>query len=110
MVAILEFKMATISKSTYMFLTAIVILPDIENMGSDTKTKTLRVSEAKIWEKVVIGGGHFEKWGIPIMHPNFFDGNMQIINQTGLLNKMIPLLGVEGGGGCHGGPHSPWTI
>ena len=42
------------------------------------------------------------------MHPNFFDGNMHIINQTGLLNKMIPLLEVVGGW-CHRGPHIPRT-
>ena len=102
MAAILKFKMAAISKSTYMFLTVIFMLPDIENMGFDTKTKSLQVSEAKIWAKVVISGGHFEKWRLPIMHPNFFDGNMQIINQTSLLSKMIPLL--EDAGGVPRGP------
>ena len=56
----MKFKMASLSESTYIFLTVICSLPDIENMGFDTKIKSIQVSEAKIWAKIVFDSGHFQ--------------------------------------------------
>ena len=72
-------------------------------MGIDTNIKSLGVPQTKILKFSFSTGGHFEKWPKHADSPNFFTGNMWNLNQMSLLNKMIPLTEVLGGGGVHGG-------
>ena len=79
-------------------------------MGIETNIKSLGVPQIKILEIPISCGGHFEKWPKRVVSPNFFTGNKWNINQTSLLNKMIPpMMDLGGGGGCMGGYRSPRT-
>ena len=75
-------------------------------MGIETNIKSLGVPQTKILEIPISRGGHFEKWPKRVFSPNFFTGNKWNINQTSLLNKMIPPM-KDLGGGVHGGLSEP---
>ena len=78
-------------------------------MGFETNIKSLGVPQTKILEISISCGGHFEKWPKRVVSPNFSTGNKWNINQTSLLNKMIPPM-KDLGGGCMGVYRSPHTI
>ena len=71
-------------------------------MGIETNIKSLGVPQTKILEIPISRGGHFEKWPKHVVSPNFFTGNKWNINQTSLLNKMIPPMKDLGGRGAWG--------
>ena len=75
-------------------------------MGIETKIKSQGVPQTKILKFSFSIGGHFEKWPKHAVSPNFFTGNMWNLNQMSLLNRMIPLTEVLGGGGAWG----PWGV
>jgi hypothetical protein len=59
--AILKFKMATFTKLTNSINTGFI---DLENMGLDTKIKSMCALQTEIWAKYDFIGGHFEtKYG-----------------------------------------------
>ena len=79
-------------------------------MGIKTKIKSLGVPQTKILKfsfSTILQNGR----NTYSSQSQLFTGNMWNLNQMSLLNKMIPLTEVlGGGGGCMGGYSSPWTI
>ena len=76
MAAILKFKMATIFKCSHIITLVLIELFDLENIGIYTRIITVCVSEAELYVKIGLTGGHFGKWRICRVRPNIFNGNM----------------------------------